>query len=354
MRVLLTGGAGFIGFATARYFTSALRSELTVLDKLTYAANPTAVQLIPKLPRTQLLEGDIANRQLLAELFAQVRPEVVVHMAAESHVDRSIEEPGAFIQTNIVGTANLLDAALAYWSGLPAGPRADFRFLQVSTDEVYGSIEKGAANEASPFRPNSPYAASKAGADHLARAWGRTYGLPVMITHATNNYGPWQMPEKLIPHTIVKALAGEPLPIYGDGKQVRDWIHVEDHVAALAAVLAQGRPGESYNIGARNELENRTLVRLICSHLDRLKPRDDGKSYAEQMQHVTDRPGHDRRYAVEDHRLGKEIQLRPMTDFAKGLADTVGWYLQHEDWWRSLLAAGTGDRRIGLARQAAT
>lgn len=354
MRLLVTGGAGFIGFALVRHLVATGAEAVTVVDKLTYAANPAALAWFQHQPRVTFHRACITERPAMAALLESAQPDAILHLAAESHVDRSIETPLAFLETNVMGTAVLLDAALAYWRGLPAGRRERFRFLDVSTDEVYGTLapQDPGFSETTPFCPNSPYAASKAAADHMARAWARTYGLPVMVSHASNNYGPWQFPEKLIPLMLLKALAGQPLPVYGDGRQVRDWLHVEDHAAALAAILERGQPGESYNVGGGNEVENLDLVRRLCARLDQVAPREDGAPHAGAIAHVDDRPGHDRRYAIDDRRLRQEIGFVPPTRFADGIERTVDWYLANRDWLETLKAQRYDGGRLGLARQA--
>lgn len=352
MRLLLTGGAGFIGLTATQWLTRHLGAAVTVLDKMTYAANPAAPALIKALPSARFHQGDIADRALLRQLFEEIKPDAVLHLAAESHVDRSIEGPEAFVLTNVLGTQVLLDETLRYWRGLTAPQQASFRYLQISTDEVYGALgPTGSFSESSPFQPNSPYAASKAGGDHLARAWHRTFGLPVIITHASNNYGPWQFPEKLIPLCLARALSGEPLPLYGDGQQVRDWLQVEDHAAALAAVLAKGRPGESYNIGGGAECTNLTLIEQLCALLDTRRPKAKGR-YRDQITFVADRPGHDRRYAIDDRKLRQETGFAVTFSLADGLARTVDWYLANEAWWRDLMAQRYGGQRLGLAHRA--
>jgi dTDP-glucose 4,6-dehydratase len=344
MKVLVTGGSGFIGSAVALHLLGA-GHEVVNLDRQTYAANPATEAELGKRPGYRLLAGDVADPAAVAAAFAQHRPEAVIHLAAESHVDRSIDGPMPFIATNVNGTAVLLEAARAYWNGLRDRDR--FRLLHVSTDEVFGSLGAGGRfDEASPYRPNSPYAASKAAADHLARAWHATYGLPVVISNCSNNYGPRQFPEKLIPLMILNALAGRPLPIYGDGLQMRDWLHVEDHAAGLAALIERGRPGETYLLGGGGDIANLTVVRAVCDALDEVRP--DGLGARRRLiRHVADRPGHDRRYAVDAGKMAVEIGWRPGVSFPEGLRRTVEWYLANEDWWGPLRAPWA--ERLGLA-----
>jgi len=330
--LLVTGGAGFIGANFARHAIA--RGDTVVnLDKLTYAGNLGNLAPLRDEPRHVFVAGDIADRPLLRALFSQHRPRAVVHFAAESHVDRSIDTPSPCVATNIDGSFALLEESLAWWRTLPAPEQSEFRFLQVSTDEVFGSIDNGAApvNEAAPFRPSSPYAASKAAADHLARAWHRSYGLPVLIPRCSNSYGPLQFPEKLIPYVIVRALAGDVLPLYGDGLQRRDWLHVADHCRAVDLVLARAVPGAEYNVGSGEEHTNLHVAHALCTELDWQHP-DAAGPYARLIAHVADRPGHDRRYALDCHRLRADLGWAPRIDFASGLADTVRWYLQHGDW----------------------
>jgi dTDP-glucose 4,6-dehydratase len=331
--ILVTGGAGFIGANFVLDWLAATSEPVVNLDALTYAGNLENLQSLQDDPRHRFVRGDIADRGLLDRLMAEHRPRAIVHFAAESHVDRSIHGPGAFIHTNVQGTFALLEAARAYWSGLPSDQRQAFRFHQVSTDEVYGSLEPGEAPfaEQHPYAPNSPYSASKAAGDHLVRAWHRTFGLPVLTTNCSNNYGPYQFPEKLIPLLIVNALAGKPLPVYGDGRQVRDWLYVADHCAAIRLVLARGRVGETYNVGGWNEQPNIEIVRAVCARLDQLRP-DPAGGYARLIAHVTDRPGHDRRYAVDARKLERELGWRPAETFATGIDKTVRWYLAHPEW----------------------
>ena len=321
MSVLVTGGAGFIGSNFVHHWLSVTDELLINLDKLTYAGN-------------LFVQGDIGDRALVEALLQEHRPHAVVHFAAESHVDRSIHGPLDFIQTNVVGTCQLLESVRSYWSGLEPSLQQAFRFLHVSTDEVYGSLAAGepAFTEDHLYEPNSPYAASKAASDHLVRAWHHTYGLPVLTTNCSNNYGPYHFPEKLIPLVLNNALTGKPLPIYGDGMQIRDWLYVRDHCRAIARVLQAGQPGETYNIGGWNEKPNIDVVRTLCALLDELKPRADGKSYAEQITFVKDRAGHDRRYAIDASKINRELGWKPEETFETGLRKTVQWYLDHPDW----------------------
>jgi dTDP-glucose 4,6-dehydratase len=331
--ILVTGGAGFIGANFILDWLAANDEPVLNLDALTYAGNLESLASLRGDARHVFVQGDICDRALLDRLFTEHQPRAVVHFAAESHVDRSILGPGAFIQTNVQGTFTLLEAARAHWAALPGEERQAFRFHHVSTDEVYGSLAAGDAafTEEHAFEPNSPYSASKAAADHLVRAWHHTYGLPVLTTNCSNNYGPFHFPEKLIPLVIVNALAGKPLPVYGDGQQVRDWLYVEDHCAAIREVLARGRPGETYNVGGWNEKPNIEIVHTVCALLDELRP-DPAGSYARLITHVPDRPGHDRRYAVDAHKLERELGWRPAETFASGIRKTVRWYLDHADW----------------------
>jgi len=328
--IIVTGGAGFIGSAVVRRLIRTTDWRVVNVDCLTYAGNPEAVAEVAEDPRYVFEQVDVCDAPGVTAVFARHRPDGVIHLAAESHVDRSIAGPAAFIQTNIVGTYTLLEAARGYWQGMAPNSRSGFRFLHVSTDEVYGALgETGAFTEDSPMLPNSPYAASKAASDHLARAWHRTYGLPVLISHCSNNYGPWQHEEKLIPRMILNALAGRPLPIYGDGRQVRDWLYVEDHAEALLRVFEQGRVGEVYNIGGLEERRNIEVVRLLCELLEEMAPdRPAGvKRYADLITHVADRPGHDLRYALDTRKIEQELGWRPSVRFEAGLSRTVEWYL---------------------------
>jgi dTDP-glucose 4,6-dehydratase len=349
MRIFVTGGAGFIGSALVRHLIANTDHEVLNFDKLTYAGTLSTVESVADSPRYRFVRGDICDRDLVRRTLAEFRPDIVTHLAAESHVDRSIDGPDAFIQTNLVGTFAMLSEARSYWQELDGAARDAFRFHHISTDEVYGSLgETGLFTEETPYDPRSPYSASKAGSDHLVSAWGHTYGLPVLITNCSNNYGPYHFPEKLIPLMIVKALAGETLPVYGKGDQVRDWLYVEDHVRALQAVFERGRPGRTYNVGGNNEKQNIEVVHAIAAELDRLRPRADGRPYAEQIGHVADRPGHDKRYAIDASRIRDELGWEPRETFETGIAKTVEWYLANESWWRPLVEAKAAERR-GIA-----
>ena len=349
--LLVTGGAGFIG--SNFVIRGVERGQRIVnLDLLTYAGNRGSLGSIADHEHHVFVHGDIADAALVRALLAEHRPRAIVNIAAETHVDRSIDGPAAFVRTNVVGTLVLLEAATAYWRALDAVDARRFRYLQVSTDEVYGSIGEGAAaDEATAFAPNSPYAASKASADHLVRAFARTYGLPTLTTHCSNNYGPRQFPEKLIPLAIQRAVGGQPIPVYGDGLHVRDWLHVDDHCDAIARVLESGTPGERYNIGADSGLANRDMVALICGALDRLRPRAGGGSYLEQVEYVADRPGHDRRYAVDSARIRRDLGWAPSVELARGIADTVAWYLANQAWVRGVTDGSYRLERLGAAPQ---
>ncbi|MDO5527862.1 MAG: dTDP-glucose 4,6-dehydratase [Paracoccus sp. (in: a-proteobacteria)] len=343
MKLLVTGGAGFIGSAVVRQAVAA-GHQVVNLDALTYAANLENVASVAGAPGYTFEHADIRDRAALDRIFAAHRPDAVMHLAAESHVDRSIDGPGAFIETNITGTYNLLEAARAYWTG--AGRPGGFRFHHISTDEVFGSLgETGQFTETTPYDPRSPYSASKAASDHLVRAWHETYGLPVVLTNCSNNYGPYHFPEKLVPVVILNALHARPIPVYGDGGNVRDWLYVEDHADALLTVLARGAVGRSYNIGGENEASNLDLVRLICAEMDRQRP--DGAPHARLISFVTDRPGHDRRYAIDPARIRAEIGWRPSVTLEEGIAQTVAWYLANEAWWRPLLDRQGVMQRLG-------
>lgn len=361
MRILVTGGAGFIGSAVVRHLIGNTAYEVANLDKLTYAGNLESLASVSDSPRYRFYQVDICDAAALETVFAEFRPTAVMHLAAESHVDRSIDGPAAFIETNIVGTYTLLEAARRYWSALPEDERAAFRFHHISTDEVYGDLEgtDDLFTETTPYAPSSPYSASKASSDHLVRAWQRTYGLPVLVTNCSNNYGPYHFPEKLIPHVILNALAGKPLPVYGDGSQIRDWLYVEDHARALVEVVCKGQVGETYNIGGHNEKRNLEVVETICDLLDELVPGADDRgartgrprrSYRELITFVKDRPGHDRRYAIDASKIERELGWKPEETFETGLRKTVQWYLDNRDWWQRVLS---GDYRLGrLGEQA--
>ncbi len=329
MKVLVTGGAGFIGSALIRHLILNTQYQVLNIDKLTYAGNPKALKQVEKHPRYAFAQYDICDAAAMAQVFAQFKPQVVVHLAAESHVDRSINAPAAFIQTNLVGTYTMLEAARAYWDGLDKTAQTSFRFHHVSTDEVYGDLGSSSAlfSETTAYAPSSPYSASKAGSDHLVRAWGRTYGLPILLSNCSNNYGPYQYPEKLIPLMILNALAGQSLPVYGRGQQIRDWLYVEDHARALVRVFEAGRVGETYNIGGHNEQSNINVVQEICRLLDELAPRSDAGSYSQLISYVADRPGHDLRYAIDASKIGTELGWQPQESFDSGLRKTVFWYL---------------------------
>jgi dTDP-glucose 4,6-dehydratase len=353
MTVLVTGGAGFIGSNFVLDWLARSDERIVNLDALTYAGNLQTLAPLADDPRHVFAHGDICDRALVDRLLAEHRPCAIVHFAAESHVDRSIHGPGAFIRTNVEGTFTLLEAARAYWGTLEGDAKSNFRFLHVSTDEVYGSLAKDDEpfTEAHPYEPNSPYSASKAASDHLVRAWHHTYGLPVLTTNCSNNYGPYQFPEKLIPLMIVNALAGKPLPIYGDGMNVRDWLYVTDHCAGIRRVLEAGRVGETYNIGGWNEMPNLQIVHTLCDLLDEMRP-DPAGSYRRLITYVTDRPGHDRRYAIDARKIERELGWRPAESFATGIRKTVQWYLEQPQWiadvqsgaYREWVAANYGSR----------
>ncbi|WP_199052489.1 dTDP-glucose 4,6-dehydratase [Aquitalea sp. ASV15] len=332
--ILVTGGAGFIGANFVLDWLNGSDEAVINLDKLTYAGNLQTLSSLENNRRHLFVQGDIGDRELVSRLLQEHQVRAVINFAAESHVDRSIHGPGDFIQTNVVGTFNLLEAVRAYWNGLEGETKAAFRFLHVSTDEVYGTLSATDApfSENNRYEPNSPYSASKAASDHLVRAWHHTYGLPVLTTNCSNNYGPYHFPEKLIPLVILNALAGKPLPIYGDGQQIRDWLYVKDHCSAIRTVLAQGRLGETYNVGGWNEKANLDVVHTICSILDTLRPKADGTGYAEQITYVQDRPGHDRRYAIDARKLERELGWKPAETFESGIRKTVEWYLDNQDW----------------------
>jgi len=342
---LITGGAGFIGSAVARNLVLEQERSVINVDKLTYAGNLATVDDCEASERYQFEKVDICDALELGRVFEQYRPGRIMHLAAESHVDRSIDGPSDFINTNIVGTYTILECARAYWEGLPEAEKQTFRFHHVSTDEVYGSLgETGYFTETTAYQPNSPYSASKAASDHLVRAWGETYGLPVVISNCSNNYGPYQYPEKLIPLMINKALDGEPLPVYGKGDNVRDWLYVDDHARALLTILEQGRTGEVYNVGGDSELTNLEVVERICDELNAQSPRADGRDYREQISFVADRPGHDKRYAIDASKLKRELGWAPRETFETGLSKTIRWYLDNPEWCASIRKNYQGER----------
>mgnify|MGYP003638653660 FL=1 len=342
MTILVTGGAGFIGSNFVIDWLAQSDETVVNLDLLTYAGNLQNLAALQTDPRHVFVQGDIKDGPMVDTLLALHKPRAIVNFAAESHVDRSIHGPGDFIQTNIVGTFHLLESVRAHWVHMDAASRAEFRLLHVSTDEVYGSLPTGAPafTEAHRVEPNSPYSASKAASDHLVRAYHHTYGLPVLTTNCSNNYGPYQFPEKLIPLMIVNALAGKPLPVYGDGQQIRDWLYVTDHCTAIRRVLEAGRLGETYNVGGWNEMPNLDIVHTVCALLDELRPRADGKPYKDQISFVTDRPGHDRRYAIDARKIERELGWKPAETFATGIRKTVAWYLEHQDWVSNVQSGG--------------
>jgi dTDP-glucose 4,6-dehydratase len=349
MRVFVTGGSGFVGSALVLHLVSSAGAHVLNLDKLTYAAHPLSLACLSDKPAYAFVHGDVGDRALVAALFSEYRPDAVVHLAAESHVDRSIDDSSTFISTNVLGTWTMLQGALEYWRSLDASAQSKFRFLHVSTDEVFGSrqLDEPPSTEGCGYAPTSPYSASKASADHLVRAWHHTYGLPVLITHASNNYGPRQFPEKLIPTMIIKALELDVLPVYGDGRQIRDWIHVEEHVRALELVLRNGRPGASYNIGCGSEQSNISVVEAICDLVDDMLARPPHQSTRHLIRSVSDRPGHDRRYALDCTLLRRELGFEPQISFVDGLRSTVRWYLDNEAWWKPLRGSYAGER-LGL------
>jgi dTDP-glucose 4,6-dehydratase len=350
MRVIVTGGAGFIGSALVRYLVLEKGYEVLNVDALTYAGNLASLKLVAGKPNYRFLRADICDREAMVQAIAGFQPDRIMHLAAESHVDRSITGAADFIQTNVIGTFALLEVARDYWSNLQGTAKETFRFLHVSTDEVYGSLgEEGLFTEDTPYDPSSPYSASKASSDHLATAWQRTYGLPVVVSNCSNNYGPYHFPEKLIPLTILNALAGERLPVYGKGENVRDWLYVEDHARALDLIIERGRVGETYNVGGRNERRNIDVVQRICTVLDELAP--SNRPREELIEFVTDRPGHDARYAIDATKLETELGWRAQENFDTGIAKTVQWYLENDWWWRPLREQYAGER-LGLLKSA--
>jgi len=355
MKVLVTGGCGFIGSALIHELLARPDFSVVNLDKLTYAANPASLAALENEPRYRFEHTDICARAAVEKIFADHCPDAVINLAAESHVDRSIDGPETFLQTNVVGTHVLLEVARAYWAALDSSAQTAFRFLQVSTDEVFGDLPPGVrAREDAPYAPGSPYAASKAAADHMTMAWHRTYGLPVLLSNCTNNYGPRQFPEKLIPLMILNAFERKPLPVYGDGAQVRDWLHVEDHARALITILSGGQVGERYNVSAACEKPNIDVVRLICRQVDKLDSRPDGAGRDTLIDHVPDRPGHDRRYALDASRLHNELGWAPELDFEDGLAATIHWYRDNPTWWKDLRQSTYAGERLGLSTAVAS
>jgi dTDP-glucose 4,6-dehydratase len=348
--IFVTGGAGFIGSAVVRHLLRDTHARVVNIDKLTYAANLDSLRDVSQDSRYAFEKADICNGPLIRKLFNKYRPDAVMNLAAESHVDRSIDGPGEFIHTNIVGTFTMLQEALGYWRGLDKTKQAGFRFHHISTDEVYGSLgAEGLFTETTPYSPNSPYSASKASSDHLVRAWHETYGLPTLVTNCSNNYGPYHFPEKLIPHIVIKALAEQPLPVYGDGQNIRDWLYVEDHAKALSLVVGHGKIGETYNIGGKNERTNLHVVKTICGLLDELHPSPKG-SRERLINFVTDRPGHDRRYAIDASKLERELGWKAQENFETGLRKTVHWFCENREWWKTILDGGYRATRIGVGR----
>jgi dTDP-glucose 4,6-dehydratase len=353
--VLVTGGAGFIGSAVCRLLVGSGRYRVINVDKLTYSGNLASLAEIADSPSYAFHQLDIGDEDAILDLLRQERVTKVMHLAAESHVDRSIDEPAVFLETNVMGTFRLLRAALKHWTGLDAESRERFRFHHVSTDEVLGDLpfDSGVFTEDTPYDPSSPYSASKAASDHIVRAWHRTYGLPVVLSNCSNNYGPYHFPEKLIPLIILNALEGQRLPVYGEGANVRDWLFVDDHARALERVMMEGRVGQTYLIGGRSERTNLQVVETICAELDRQSPRADGRPYADQIEFVADRPGHDRRYAIDPAKIERELGWQPLESFDTGIARTVAWFLDREDWWRPLREQRYGGERLGQGRSAA-
>jgi dTDP-glucose 4,6-dehydratase len=349
IRILVTGGAGFIGSAVVRHIIRTTGDQVLNLDKLTYAGNTESLLDVCDNPRYRFEQADICDRAAMDAILADFQPQAVMHLAAESHVDRSIDGPAAFIETNIVGTYTLLQAVRMYWEALAATQKTAFRFHHISTDEVYGDLEgpEDLFTESTPYAPSSPYSASKASSDHLVRAWRRTYGLPCIVTNCSNNYGPFHFPEKLIPHVILKAIHGEPLPVYGDGRQIRDWLYVEDHAKALYRVVREGIVGETYNIGGHNEKQNIDVVKAICALLDELHPQSPVTPHAQLITFVKDRPGHDHRYAIDAGKIERELGWVPEESFETGLRKTVLWYLHNRPWWQRVLSGEYTLQRLG-------
>ncbi len=349
-RIIVTGGAGFIGSALVRLLVRETDAEVAVLDKLTYAGNMDNLKEIADSPRFHFFHNDICDRDAVNRLFREFQPNAIMHLAAESHVDRSIDAPLEFVNTNVMGTANLLQCALGYWQNLPAEQQSQFRFQHISTDEVYGDLgPTGLFHEKTPYDPKSPYSASKAASDHLVRAWGHTFGLPILISNCSNNYGPYQFPEKLIPLVILNAIEGKNLPIYGTGSNIRDWLYVDDHARALLLILQKGAPGGTYNVGGNNERTNLQVVQGICAILDELKPRPEGR-YSDLIIFVTDRPGHDMRYAINAQKLTRELGWKPRETFSTGIRKTVQWYLDNEWWWRPIRDHKYSGQRLGKGK----
>jgi dTDP-glucose 4,6-dehydratase len=356
MKILVTGGAGFIGSAVCRHLAGNPKNHVVNVDKLTYAGNLASLRQLENHPNYSFFETDICDETNILGILRSEKVDAIMHLAAESHVDRSIDGPAAFIETNIIGTFRMLNAALTYWREMPEPNKSDFRFHHISTDEVFGDLpfDSGIFTEDTPYAPSSPYSASKASSDHLVRAWHETYGLPVVLSNCSNNYGPFHFPEKLIPLVILNALDQKPLPVYGAGANVRDWLYVEDHARALELVVTKGRPGESYNIGGRAERTNLSVVETICGILDNKRPRSGGKRYRDLITFVTDRPGHDRRYAIDASKIERELGWKPAETFETGLERTIQWYLDNEWWWKPIRGERYAGERLGAAVKGAS